>query len=117
MMKRRLDLMILLLGILVVTAGESHAYGPYYNGYVRSGPGVRRYYGFGNGRFDNGYGPRRLNAYGYSNYGYDPYNNGYTGNGYGYGSYGNGYVGYGNDYNYGNGIVYQGPLGFGLSIF
>ncbi len=117
MMKRRLDLMILLLGILVVTAGESHAYGPYYNGYVRSGPGVRRYYGYGNGRFDNGYGPRRLNAYGYSNYGYDPYNNGYTGNGYGYGSYGNGYVGYGNDYNYGNGFVYQGPLGFGLSIF
>ncbi len=114
MMKRRLYLMILLLGMLVITAGESLAYGPYNNGYGRVGPGPRRYYGYGNGRYDNEYGARRVNPYNYSNYGTGPYGNGYIGNGYGYG---NGYGGYGNDYNYGNGFVYRGPLGFGLSIF
>ena len=123
-MIRRLCLMMLFLSMLVVTAGESHAQVRYSNGYGRVVPGARRYYGYGNGRFDNGFSPRRLNAYGYSNDRYDPYDNGYVGNGYGYryygngyGNYGNGYIGYGNDYNYGNGFVYRGPLGFGLSLF
>ena len=69
MMKRRLCLMMLFLGMLVVTPGESHAQVRFGNEYGRVGPGARRYYGYGNGRYDNGYGPRRLNAYGYSNYG------------------------------------------------
>ncbi len=116
-MKRRICLMMLFFGMLVATAAESHAYGPYYNGYGRVGPGPRRYYGYGNGRFDNPYGPGRISPYRNFNSGNGPYGNGYMGNGYGYGNYGNGYDGYGNDYNYGNGFVYRGPLGFGLSIF
>ena len=122
MMNRRICLMLLFLGIFAVTAGACQADGPYYNGYGRGGPGLHRYYGYGNGRYDNAYGPRRLNPYGYSNYRNGPYGNGYIGNGYG-NMYGNGYSGYANEYNYRNGYNHRngyvdgGPFGFGISIF
>lgn len=75
-MKRRLCLLALALGLIIASVRESDAYGRYYNGYGRGGPGVHRYYGFG-------YGPYGNRGYGYGNGGYIDYGAGY---GYGYGN-------------------------------